>query len=271
MATIAETTRGYHYHGQRVLLRTTVSGGGTESDGRMFVFGNYLDEVLVMGCRFSTSWFDFYYGHDHLYSPTVLYGSTDIAVERYEYDAYGSVQILTSAFYPLASSQYGNPYTFTGRERDMLDAGSCTLMYYRARYYDPAVGRFMSLDPIGYYGGLNLYAYCKNRPIVLTDPEGLKPWYGNYCGPGSSGAGGRAHDGIDRAGKEHDECYAKCGGPGGAAGVICPSLCRRNCDIDLCNNVMWTDCFQSPTPWKCHAARLIIAEIFCARPIISPL
>jgi hypothetical protein len=55
------------------MLRTTVSGGGTESDGRMFVFGNYLDEVLVMGCRFSTSWFDFYYGRDHLYSPAVLY------------------------------------------------------------------------------------------------------------------------------------------------------------------------------------------------------
>jgi hypothetical protein len=103
------------------MLWTTVSGGGTESDGRMFVFGNYLDEVLVMGYRFSTSWIDFYYGHDHLYSPTVLYGSTGIAVERYEYDAYGSVQILTSAFYPLASSQYGNPYTFTGRELDTMD------------------------------------------------------------------------------------------------------------------------------------------------------
>ncbi|HOM62113.1 MAG TPA: hypothetical protein PLP49_11850 [Anaerohalosphaeraceae bacterium] len=48
----------------------------------MFVFGNYLDEVLVMGCRFSTSWFDFYYGRDHLYSPTGQY--TD-GMNLYEY------------------------------------------------------------------------------------------------------------------------------------------------------------------------------------------
>ena len=73
------------------MLRTAISGGGTESDGRMFVFGNYLDEVLVMGCRFSTSWFDFYYGHDHLYSPTVLYAPNGLALKRYEYDVYGHV------------------------------------------------------------------------------------------------------------------------------------------------------------------------------------
>jgi RHS repeat-associated protein len=190
MATIAETTRGYHYDGRRVLLRTTVSGGGTESDGRMFVFGNYLDEVLVMGYRFSTSWFDFYYGHDHLYSPTVLYGATGIAVERYEYDAYGSVQILTSAFYPLASSQYGNPYTFTGRELDTMGNNTLHLMYYRARYYDPAVGRFMQRDPLGvnpaggemnpfeilkqYPDGTNVYEYVRSLPLSKLDAYGLR-------------------------------------------------------------------------------------------------
>jgi len=171
------------------MLWTTVSGGGTESDGRMFVFGNYLDEVLVMGYRFSTSWIDFYYGHDHLYSPTVLYGSTGIAVERYEYDAYGSVQILTSAFYPLASSQYGNPYTFTGRELDTMDNNTLRLMYYLARTYDPETGRFMQRDPLGvnpavskmpidpigqYYDSLSLYEYVSSKPLVELDPSGTK-------------------------------------------------------------------------------------------------
>ena len=185
MDAITDTTTWYYYDGRRVLLRTTVSGGGTESDGRMFVFGNYIDEVLVMHDGAG----DLYYGHDHLYSPTVLYGSTSIAVERYEYDAYGSVQILTSAFYSLASSQYGNPYTFTGRELDILDAGSCALMYYRARTTDPETGRFMQRDPLGidpsgskenrffplrqYENVLNIYEYVKSNPLIHNDSMGL--------------------------------------------------------------------------------------------------
>jgi|GEM_PF-1231912 len=171
------------------MLRTTVSNGGAESDGRMFVFGNYLDEVLVSVIPAQTPNQDLYYAHDHLYSPTVLYGATAIAVERYEYDAYGSDQILTSAFYPLASSQYGNPYTFTGRELDTMDNNMLHLMHCRARTYDPETGRFMQrdllgvnlavskmpIDPIGqYYDSLSLYEYVSSKPLVELDPSGTK-------------------------------------------------------------------------------------------------
>jgi RHS repeat-associated protein len=47
--------------------------------------------------------------------------------------------------------------------------------YYRARYYDPNVGRFLSEDPIGYSGsgGTNLYPYVANNPATWTDPSGL--------------------------------------------------------------------------------------------------
>ncbi|HEY3265367.1 MAG TPA: RHS repeat-associated core domain-containing protein [Armatimonadota bacterium] len=41
------------------------------------------------------------------------------------------------------------------------------------RYYDPATGRFLTRDPISYAGGINLYAYCQNNPVNLTDPAGL--------------------------------------------------------------------------------------------------
>jgi len=46
-------------------------------------------------------------------------------------------------------------------------------MYYRARYYDASIGRFISADPIGFIGGINFYAYCLNDPINLIDPDGL--------------------------------------------------------------------------------------------------
>ena len=51
-----------------------------------------------------------------------------------------------------------------------------------ARYYDPGVGRFISPDPIGYLGGLNLYAYCFGDPVNAVDPSGLTPVGGAVVG-----------------------------------------------------------------------------------------
>ena len=48
-------------------------------------------------------------------------------------------------------------------------------MYYRARWYDSASGRFISEDPIGFDGGINLYAYVQNDPVRMTDPQGTIP------------------------------------------------------------------------------------------------
>ncbi|MCL5802137.1 MAG: RHS repeat-associated core domain-containing protein [Gammaproteobacteria bacterium] len=58
-------------------------------------------------------------------------------------------------------------YGYTGREPDATG-----LMYYRARYYDPSIGRFTQRDPIGLRGGINRYAYVENDPTNVTDPTG---------------------------------------------------------------------------------------------------
>jgi RHS repeat-associated protein len=49
-----------------------------------------------------------------------------------------------------------------------------SLYHYRARYYDPASGRFISEDPLRLGGGVNIYAYVYNNPINLSDPLGLR-------------------------------------------------------------------------------------------------
>ncbi|MBK8915254.1 MAG: RHS repeat-associated core domain-containing protein [Phycisphaerales bacterium] len=53
-------------------------------------------------------------------------------------------------------------------------AGTCDFGYVHvgARYYDPAVGRFLQRDPIGLFGGFNVYAYCANNPVSHVDPTG---------------------------------------------------------------------------------------------------
>lgn len=57
---------------------------------------------------------------------------------------------------------------YTGRQFD----SETGLYYYRARYYDPNLGRFMSEDPIGFRGGTNFYSYVQSNPIDATDPSG---------------------------------------------------------------------------------------------------
>ena len=58
--------------------------------------------------------------------------------------------------------------------------------YYRARYYDPSAGRFLSEDPIRFDAGINFYAYVGNNSATLTDPFGLQHMPGGpYHAPGS--------------------------------------------------------------------------------------
>ncbi|HYR76513.1 MAG TPA: RHS repeat-associated core domain-containing protein [Pyrinomonadaceae bacterium] len=100
----------------------------------------------------------YYFAQDHLGSTTALTDSKGALVEREAYDAYGN---STGS----AKTRYG----FTGRERDSVTG----LIYYRARWYEPQLGRFISEDPIGLAGGINSFAYVGNNPQNATDPTGL--------------------------------------------------------------------------------------------------
>lgn len=98
---------------------------------------------------------------DGLGSIVAMTDAAGNVTSRRQYDAWGNLEV--------GADQPG--YAFTGREWDP-ETG---LYYYRARYYDPKVGRFLSEDPIGFAGGINLYAYVGNNPIGWVDPTGWLP------------------------------------------------------------------------------------------------
>lgn len=123
-----------------------------------YVYGTEIDEVLTM-IRDREIYF---YHLDGLGSVTDLTNNTQNIIESYKYSPYGE---------PNRISSVGNPYMFTGREYD----ADTKLYYYRARYYDSIIGRFISMDPIYFLGGINLYAYLVNNPINRDDPLGLQP------------------------------------------------------------------------------------------------
>jgi RHS repeat-associated protein len=77
------------------------------------------------------------------------------------YDAYGNKSVIAGT---------GDGFDYAGRFRYYTD--STGLNHLKARYYAPAVGRFISRDPIGYSGGINLYRYADNNPVAVVDPSG---------------------------------------------------------------------------------------------------
>jgi len=99
---------------------------------------------------------------DALNSTIALTDSTGAIREQYSYDPYGNVTPSDTA------TGFTNPYQYTGREAD-----SPGLYYYRARYYSPMMGGFISEDPITFGGGqLSFYAYTGGDPIMYRDPSG---------------------------------------------------------------------------------------------------
>jgi RHS repeat-associated protein len=98
-----------------------------------------------------------YFIADHLGSTNALTDASGAITEQTSYDSFGN-----------ATTNLSTRYQFTGREFD----NSTGLHYYRARFYDANLGRFISEDPIGLRGGINLYGYVENNPQNFRDPSG---------------------------------------------------------------------------------------------------
>jgi RHS repeat-associated protein len=123
---------------------------------KRYVYGLGIDQPLAQVVAGTTT----YNVSDHLGSIVRTTDTTGNPTLTREYDPWGN---------PLQGAGTSG-YAFTGREWDSEIQG----YYYRARYYDPKIGRFISEDPIGFNAGVNFYAYVENNSVTRTDPFGLR-------------------------------------------------------------------------------------------------
>ena len=100
-----------------------------------------------------------YYHTDEHGNVSAISDTSRTVVADYDFDAFGNETVSTDTYY--------NPMRDCGEYYD-AETG---LIYLRARYYDPSIGRFISEDPIK--DGTNWYVYCSNNPIAFVDPSGL--------------------------------------------------------------------------------------------------
>jgi RHS repeat-associated protein len=125
---------------------------------------------------------------DANWNVTALVDGSGNVVERYAYDPYGSQNVYNASWSNLSSSAYAMSYGFQGLFFD--SAAGLNATHYR--WYSPTIGRWVTMDPMGYTAGdINLYRFASNSPISRRDPTGLKDApsvaidtkCGDTCGP----------------------------------------------------------------------------------------
>ncbi len=189
---IKELRFTYDVEGRRVGVWVDADGAGPEEpdqvwtvfdgvnpymdfDGELqtrYLYGPGIDELFA---RIGTGEEDpQWYLADRLGSVRQILGASGAVLDEISYDSFGG--ILSES-----NPSQGDRFKFTGREY----SPELGIYYYRARWYDPGSGRFISQDPIGFSAGdVNLYRYVGNAPGDATDPSGLIPplTYPNFKG-----------------------------------------------------------------------------------------
>jgi RHS repeat-associated protein len=179
-------TFSYLYDNEDIVLETMTSDTTTEKT--FYIHGPGIDEPLAL-----ERGGNYYYFHaDSLGSITSITDSSKAIVQSYSYDSFGM---------PKPSTNFRNSYQSTGREWDK-ETG---IYFYRARYYDPIDGRFVSKDPLSFAAGdVNLFNYVGANVINRTDLFGL---WGDDVHSGINSKGYGTYNWATSVGFSNSEAY----------------------------------------------------------------
>ena len=213
MGDAASTTETYLWDLEREV-------GRMDAEGRLLEFralggglGNEVGAAIAIELRehASDTFRTYVPVHDHRGNVSTLFdGDTGLVGETYRYSAFGEAVVYSDDGGVLEDGGIGNPWRFSSKRFDP-EAG---LLYVGRRYYDPQIGRFLTLDPAGFADGPNRYVYARNNPLGFVDPDGLLAKGaigGDFIDPGQPGAVGGSGPWLTQSGWRR----AGCGGPGG--------------------------------------------------------
>ncbi len=150
------------------------------------------DHTGVLGCKVGDSYY--LYRKDVQGNIIAILDRNGNVVVKYVYDAWGNHKVLDKDGNEITDATHighRNPFRYRGYYYDTIIG----FYYLKSRFYDPETGRFLSPDSVEYLdpetiGGLNLYAYCNNNPVMFSDPEGHMPklWQWIVAGVAIAGA-----------------------------------------------------------------------------------
>ena len=156
--TLEGTTRHVYDNNWQVIADIDENGSVVAS----YVWGDGIDKLLAVTIGGAT-----YYPLTDIQGTVCGYvDSQNNVVASWQYDAWGNV--LSEYIAPSAAALATLRYRFQGREW----SAATGLINFRMRWYDADTGRWLSKDPIGLSGGLNLYAFCGGDSVNAKDPEG---------------------------------------------------------------------------------------------------
>ena len=155
--------RSYLYTDDDVLIEwldSDVSDATPTAIDSTYLMGPGSDQLLAWETADDVYWAL----SDHQGSVREVTSPSGLVVDSVVLSSFGQILDRTDPEIPLR-------YFFTGREYD----SETGFYFYRARYYDPQVGRFISMDPLSFAAGdSNLYRYVGNHPTSATDPTGMQ-------------------------------------------------------------------------------------------------
>ena len=157
-------TQHFFYAGDQKIEERNTSGQVTKH----YVWGNGIDELLRLDIYNGSSLTPYYIHTDNIGSTTAVTDGNGNLVERVTYDSYGVPTFTDALGQTLKKSTIRNTTLFQGREYDY----DLALYNYRARYFDPTMGRFLQTDPLGYQDSMNLYQGMGMNPVNFLDPMG---------------------------------------------------------------------------------------------------